>query len=170
VDDTDRCQLQSCGAVDRSVPCVTSVHGELMCRDARRVTEYYQLGSEEFIAVAMKTTVVWDVAPCSLVEVERSSVRRHCFHLHGRKSRQQATKQQVEQSYWGDTESREQMEHAAESWCNSYMYNWLTKMANNAIKYITAGHVVAYLVEALCYKPEGRGFESRWINWIFQLT
>jgi hypothetical protein len=23
------------------------------------------------------------------------------------------------------------------------------------------GHAVAYLVEALCYKPEGRGFESR---------
>jgi hypothetical protein len=22
-------------------------------------------------------------------------------------------------------------------------------------------HAVAYLVEALCYKPEGRGFESR---------
>jgi hypothetical protein len=24
------------------------------------------------------------------------------------------------------------------------------------------GHAVAYLVEALCYKPEGRGFEPRW--------
>jgi hypothetical protein len=23
------------------------------------------------------------------------------------------------------------------------------------------GHAVAYLVEALCYKPKGRGFESR---------
>jgi hypothetical protein len=23
------------------------------------------------------------------------------------------------------------------------------------------GHAVAYLVETLCYKPEGRGFDSR---------
>jgi hypothetical protein len=28
-------------------------------------------------------------------------------------------------------------------------------------------HTVAYLVEALCYKPEGRGFKSRWGHWIF---
>jgi hypothetical protein len=26
------------------------------------------------------------------------------------------------------------------------------------------------LVEALCYKPEGHGFDSRWGRWIFQLT
>jgi hypothetical protein len=25
-------------------------------------------------------------------------------------------------------------------------------------------------VEALCYKPEGRGFDSWWGHWIFQLT
>jgi membrane-associated PAP2 superfamily phosphatase len=31
------------------------------------------------------------------------------------------------------------------------------------------GHAVAWLVEALCYKPEGRGFDSRH-HWIFQLT
>jgi hypothetical protein len=24
------------------------------------------------------------------------------------------------------------------------------------------GHAMAWLVEALCYKPEGCGFESRW--------
>jgi hypothetical protein len=24
--------------------------------------------------------------------------------------------------------------------------------------------------EALCYKPEGRGFDTRWGHWIFQLT
>jgi hypothetical protein len=24
------------------------------------------------------------------------------------------------------------------------------------------GHAVAQLVEKLCYKPEGRGFDSRW--------
>jgi len=29
------------------------------------------------------------------------------------------------------------------------------------------GHAVAQLVEALRYKPEGRGFDSRWCLWIF---
>ena len=31
------------------------------------------------------------------------------------------------------------------------------------------GHAVAQLV-ALRYKPEGRGFDSRWCHWIFSLT
>jgi hypothetical protein len=29
------------------------------------------------------------------------------------------------------------------------------------------GYVVAQLVEALRYKPEGRGFDSRWSHWNF---
>ena len=29
---------------------------------------------------------------------------------------------------------------------------------------------VAQLVEALRYKPEGRGFDSRWCHWKFSLT
>jgi hypothetical protein len=29
------------------------------------------------------------------------------------------------------------------------------------------GAPVAQSVEALCYKPEGRGFDSRWCQWIF---
>ena len=32
------------------------------------------------------------------------------------------------------------------------------------------GHAVAQLVEALCYKPEGHGFDSRWCHWNFSLT
>jgi len=32
------------------------------------------------------------------------------------------------------------------------------------------GHVVAQLFEALRYKPEGRGFDSRWCHWNFSLT
>jgi len=32
------------------------------------------------------------------------------------------------------------------------------------------GHAVAPLVEALRYKPEGRGFDSRWCHWNFSLT
>ena len=31
-------------------------------------------------------------------------------------------------------------------------------------------YAVAQLVEALCYKPEGRGFDSRWCHWNFSLT
>jgi hypothetical protein len=29
------------------------------------------------------------------------------------------------------------------------------------------GHTVAQLFEALRYKPEGPGFDSRWCHWIF---
>jgi hypothetical protein len=32
------------------------------------------------------------------------------------------------------------------------------------------GYAVAQLVEALRYKPEGRGFDSQWCNWNFSLT
>jgi hypothetical protein len=38
------------------------------------------------------------------------------------------------------------------------------------IKTFNIQHAVAKLVEALCYKPESRGFESRWSHWLFQLT
>jgi len=31
-------------------------------------------------------------------------------------------------------------------------------------------HAVAQLVEALCYKSEGRGFDSQWCHWNFSLT
>jgi hypothetical protein len=37
-------------------------------------------------------------------------------------------------------------------------------------KYIFRGHAVAQLVEARRYKPDGRGFNSRWYHWIFSLT
>jgi len=32
------------------------------------------------------------------------------------------------------------------------------------------GHAVAQLVEALRYKSEGRGFDSRWSHWNVSLT
>ena len=32
------------------------------------------------------------------------------------------------------------------------------------------GHAVAHLVQALRYKPEGRGFDFRWCHWNFSLT
>jgi len=32
---------------------------------------------------------------------------------------------------------------------------------------LNLGHAVAQLVEALRYKPEGHGFDSRWYHWNF---
>jgi hypothetical protein len=40
----------------------------------------------------------------------------------------------------------------------------------NYSAYQTSGHTVAQLSEALCYKPEGRGIDSRWCHWNFSLT
>ena len=44
-------------------------------------------------------------------------------------------------------------------------------MRSEVLTYVTVqravGHAVAQLVEALRYKPEGRGFDSRWCHWIF---
>jgi hypothetical protein len=34
----------------------------------------------------------------------------------------------------------------------------------------TVEHAVAQLVEALRYKPEGRGFDNRWCQWNISLT
>jgi hypothetical protein len=36
--------------------------------------------------------------------------------------------------------------------------------------YLVGGHAVAQLVEALRYKPEGFGLDSRWCHWNFSLT
>jgi len=44
-----------------------------------------------------------------------------------------------------------------------------THLLNLTLDY-TLGHAVAQLVEALRYKSEGRGFDSRWCNWNFLLT
>jgi len=38
------------------------------------------------------------------------------------------------------------------------------------VHYANGGHAVALLIEALRYKPESRGFDSRWCHWIFLLT
>jgi len=37
-------------------------------------------------------------------------------------------------------------------------------------EYEREGHTMAQLVEALRYKPEGRGFDSRWCHWNLSLT
>jgi hypothetical protein len=47
----------------------------------------------------------------------------------------------------------------------------VTMIGYNALFFGTnLGHAVAQLFEALRYKPEGRGFDSRWSHWIFSLT
>jgi hypothetical protein len=33
-----------------------------------------------------------------------------------------------------------------------------------------SGHAVAHLVEVMRYKPEGRGFDSRWCDWNLTLA
>jgi len=35
---------------------------------------------------------------------------------------------------------------------------------------IQKGYTVVQLVGALCYKPAGRGLDSRWCHWNFSLT
>jgi hypothetical protein len=47
------------------------------------------------------------------------------------------------------------------------LINVTVKIRNLAQK---EGHAVAQLVEALRYKPEGRGVDSRWFHWNFSLT
>jgi hypothetical protein len=36
--------------------------------------------------------------------------------------------------------------------------------------FLGGGHAVALLVEALCYKSEGRGIDSQWGHWNIQVT
>jgi len=48
--------------------------------------------------------------------------------------------------------------------------NICKKSINFLLYSIFVGHVVAQLVEALHYKLEGRGFNSRWCHWNFSLT
>jgi len=57
---------------------------------------------------------------------------------------------------------------------DSHCYRQVVKVRMK-LEYVTIlqsnwGHAVAQLVEALRYKPEGRGFDSRWCHWNFSLT
>jgi hypothetical protein len=51
---------------------------------------------------------------------------------------------------------------------NRYFYEVFIKLYYNTVR--CNGHAVAQLVEALRYKPECRGFDSRGCNWNFSLT
>jgi hypothetical protein len=45
-----------------------------------------------------------------------------------------------------------------------------SKLSLSFRSFTRRGHAVAQLVEALHYKPERRGFDSRWCHWNFSLT
>jgi len=66
-----------------------------------------------------------------------------------------------------------------ELWCvrvyyicptNALLLGKYSKILQNARYIQQQGHAVAQLVEALRYKSEGRGFDSRWCHWNFSLT
>jgi hypothetical protein len=48
--------------------------------------------------------------------------------------------------------------------------SWNDSVRNGEVLLGVGGYAVAQLVEALCYKPEGRGFDSRWCHYNFSLT
>ena len=58
---------------------------------------------------------------------------------------------------------------------NNYFVAWSLSIVTKEPHFNTCtvhlwGQAVAQLVEALRYKPEGRGFDSRWCHWNFSLT
>jgi hypothetical protein len=56
-----------------------------------------------------------------------------------------------------------------------WIVNWFNHITSTMrqcsflFPYFMWRHAVTQLVEALHYKPEGRGFDSRWFHWIFFL-
>jgi len=50
-----------------------------------------------------------------------------------------------------------------------YLYTSTNQVILKSIR-INVGHAVTQMVEALRYKPEGRGFDSRCCHWNFSLT
>ena len=57
------------------------------------------------------------------------------------------------------------------SFLHSVMWNVFKSGLYFALLKDTEGeHEMAHLVETLRYKPEGRGFDSRWCHWNFSLT
>ena len=56
----------------------------------------------------------------------------------------------------------------AKTWINSWLI-YVTICFRISTPFLK-GHAVAQLVEALRYKPEGHGFDSRWCHWNFSLA
>ena len=56
-----------------------------------------------------------------------------------------------------------------------YIHSKHDKLLSNYInnqkkKCCLEGHAVSQFFVALCYKPEGRGFDSRWCHWNFSFS
>jgi hypothetical protein len=51
-----------------------------------------------------------------------------------------------------------------------FKFIWWCHYLSNLVGIGKAGHTVAQLVEALCYKPEDPRFDSQWCHWNFSLT
>jgi hypothetical protein len=47
---------------------------------------------------------------------------------------------------------------------------WVACVAYLGMYIANVGYAVAQLVEALRYKPQGRGLDSQWCHWHFSLT
>jgi hypothetical protein len=54
-----------------------------------------KLGFEVFTAVVMKSTVFWDITPCSPLSVKRRFGGKYRLHLHGRRNVQHETSKQA---------------------------------------------------------------------------
>jgi hypothetical protein len=52
-------------------------------------------------------------------------------------------------------------------WVLQLFHSFAFKMSYFTLLYPGTGYAVAQLVEALRYKPEGRGFDARWCHWNF---
>jgi hypothetical protein len=66
----------------------------------------------------------------------------------------------------------DKFEHLS-SWISRSNQSFTLEHSSNSINtctYFIWGHAVAELVEALRYKPESRGIDSRWCDWDFSLT
>ena len=49
------------------------------------------------------------------------------------------------------------------------VYLWMFRCSNTAVL-LTIGDRGGTVVKVLCYKSEGRWFDSRWCHWNFSLT
>ena len=70
----------------------------------------------------------------------------------------------------GAEEEKLREEHFNKEEVNNEHYKIFKKFIFFTVCQILLGQAVARLVEALRYKPKGRGFDSRWCQWNFSLT
>jgi hypothetical protein len=74
---------------------------------------------------------------------------------------QELLEKQYKRFTWGVTNCGENREHCVSKKCGIF----------NSVKVqFILGHAMAQFVEALRYKPDGCGFDSRWCHWNFSLT